>query len=149
MEILIHLENDIAPEGENVLLVYHPSKIFYTAQVGGMACLQKKFEGYALNIGKNCFTKIDTCSHPGGCWTMHERPKEKMNLAKLVDDILKEESAIWGRKFRLQFDFDRFDEFEEAWIPVTITGALNYFDDNDQVYFDGAPGILFTSDNCD
>jgi hypothetical protein len=149
MNVTIQLGNDIVPGGEKALLVYYPSNIFYTAQVGGLACLQNKFEGYALNIGDLYFGKIDTCNHEGGCWTMYKNTEAKMLLAKEVDEILKHESAEWGRKFRLEFDFNRFDEFEEAWIPVTITGVLNYFDDDDQVYFDGTPGILFTSDNCD
>lgn len=149
--ITIQLENHIAPCGEKVLIVPHPTKVAYSAQVGGLACLQKQIEGYAINLGSGFFTRIDTCNHKGGCWTMHKKPDQRLMLAEEVNRIITADtkSPDWDFKFTLSFDFGGIDEFEEAWIPVLISGKLNWFDDSGQVYYDNQPAILFTSDNCD
>lgn len=150
-KITIQLETHIAPTGEKVIVIQRKTGVIYTAQVGGLACLQNSVEGYAINVGSGFFTRIDTCNHKGGCWTMHKEPEAKKQLAEIVDGILRADTLghDWYYKFNLSFDFDRIEDFEEAWIPVLVNGKLNWFDDKDQTYFNNTPAILFTSDNCD
>lgn len=133
--IPISLE-EIAPNGEMVLVIYDDSGVPYTAQVGGMACNHPVIIGHAIFLNRRL--PLDTCCHLGGCYDLHmEHNPHTIELARIVDEILLRETD--KQPIEMRFDFTNGHLFQEAWIPVLVKMNSPEF----------VQGILFTNDNCD
>lgn len=118
------------PEDWMAVVIRHPTGVVYINQSAGVACQQRKVEGYLVPLGSTAFD-VDS-PHPTGdqliaifhdgdkCmwpWTGADVPEDRIErLAGLVAHL-----AFWSHERGLgplELDLSRRDEIAEAWIPV-------------------------------
>jgi uncharacterized protein DUF6210 len=153
------------------LIVLHKTGVFFTDQVGGMACCHPEAEGFVLRVS-DYYKVIDDCKS-GLCWIIPDQScygETKIEKKCRNDDIdaqnkigaeidikfvmLDREEGIgfkdWhGTVINMRFDFDRVNELTEGWWPVKFDMKLNdnnWNDDNSN--YGKFKGILCTG-NCD
>ncbi len=126
------------------LIILSKTGIFYSDQVGGMACLQPTLEGFYYPLWFDIDDKI-ACEK--GCCYMQEN-SNKLNRDLIANEINKQlvketNNAI----INLKFDYERINEMEESLYPVVIDFKYKrdfYNSDNNYSY----KGFLITG-NCD
>ncbi len=104
---------------QTVFLVKYPTGVFYTVQVGGMACLQEKVEGFVIPLGE-FFSEFNTCLY--GCDNILGNTEIQEKLAYDIDVFLKEHTRFWS--YQLFFDYGRIKELKEGFIPVIAIGNI-------------------------
>ena len=128
------------------LIICAPTNIWIDCQVGGHACRHPCVEGFVIDCPKY-WVGIDDCKM--GCYFINDEYKDLQlkvsnNIqkdfeyvqSKLTPEILSTLSP--NENMKLNFDYERLDELQEAWWPVLV-------DWNGQ---NGLKGYL-TGWNCD
>lgn len=103
-----------------MLLIRHATGIRYTNQAGGCFCNQPEDEGYLIPVNIINEKEIFSCFPEGG------RPDQfnKWQRQDIWYAVKKIQVFLGGVWYNLQCDISRFDELQEAWIPVTVNGRI-------------------------
>ncbi len=106
--------------------------------VGGTKRIEKMLEGEIIPIpfGYN----FDSCKF-GGCWEMQRNGNEdsRQRLAERFDLYMKDNAQT---TLSIRFDYSRIDLFEEALIPIILSGTIN-----NNIY-SNIKAFIFTDNNC-
>ncbi len=132
--------NDYKP----YLIILSKTGIFYSDQVGGMACLHPTLEGFYYPLW---FDIDDEIACKKGCMGMQENCN-KLNRDLISNEINKQLVKETNNTIiNLKFDYERINEMEESLYPVVIDFKYKkdfYNSDNNYTY----KGFLITG-NCD
>lgn len=130
--------NNVIHEDHTALIVLAPTRVRYTAQVGGMNCDHPEAEGFLLSLG-SAYNEVDACDY--GC-EYFQQDKEKVRQFAKDFDASTEKYNI---RYKISFDYERINEAKEGWIPVIINGV---FDEQPRLSFNNQKAIIYTG-NCD
>ena len=171
MRIVLDVEDN--ERGSPRIIVSHPTGIFYTEQVGGIACWHPEAEGFVMYLNHDI--DFDDCSAGLCCAPIYENKEERENdkneyrgiresIAKEIDILLngiKFGKIDYGRIFisQLSFNFDKIYEFTEDWWPVKVelsrvlpnvsASGLEYYSDAVHIESKQFEGYLTRGNNCD
>lgn len=105
-----------------VVLIEWPTGVWYSGQVGGIACMHPEVEGFYLPLSEEFWKPLKGISCPASCYG---RP--------IGEELCRKLQAVWPNQEneRLQIYFDPVfcDNGTEAWFPVQIRAhpaALEY-----------------------
>lgn len=133
---MIKIEVDRITE-KTILIISHPTGVFYSAQCGGLRCSHPKYEGFAIGLGSFAVS-LTGCEY--GCQYLPQMPDKQKEFADVFDNYCKEHTQHWV--YKISFDYDRINELQEGWIPVLLNGKM------DEVLFFNTKGII-ANGNCD
>lgn len=125
----------INPEG-TILIVSHPTGVFYESQSGGMSCTHPELEGYVINLG-GFAEDLTGCEY--GCQYLPDMPEKQKQFAEDFNRLC-EVTKDWT--YQISFDYDRISELQEGWIPVKLNGKM------DEIIFNDTKAII-ANGNCD
>lgn len=133
---------ELIGDENTALILRYTTGVFYTAQVGGLGCVQKRVEGFCLNLG-NFMQDFDDCSY--GCAWIQDEKNRKQRLNLFFDLDLELAKQCRGKTFYMTMNYDRIDELEEGWWPIDFFGSLDSFKNHQNHLYKGYLHI----GNCD
>lgn len=136
---MITLGVHVAVPDQTALIIRYDTGVKYKAQCGGLACAHPTLEGFVIGLGE-FMSDFDDCNY--GCCHIPELPVRRLELAKALDERLKEYTKKW--RYQISFDFDRIEETMEGWWPVIVEGTIDDWGSLRGKFW----GILHTG-NCD
>lgn len=116
----ITISVDLVCPDQTVLIISHPSGIFYEAQCGGVGCLHLTYEGFVISLG-SFMENFDDCKY--GCYNIPEMIESRNNLAMNLDVAFQKHRSDYA----IRFDFDRIDQLTEGWWPVVVSGEIDHW----------------------
>lgn len=130
-------------QNDPIVIVEEPTGIQYEGQVGGMACLHPRVEGFLLPLSPEGWKSLEAISCPAACWGA--------SISESLADVI---SAAWPEGFgvvQILFDRERIDSGTECWFPVRIEAPApqETYRNRDLCWLDGKKGWLLMPDNCD
>lgn len=126
-------------KGQSVIIVPQISNAnTYYMLVGGTKRIEKELSGVAIPI--DFAHDFDSCRF-GGCWELQNKDNadNRQRIAELFDKYSKQHCP---KGLFISFDYSRIDLFEEAFIPIVVSGTIG----ND--IYSKVKCILFTNNNC-
>lgn len=103
-----------------ILIVSHPTGVFYTAQTGGVSCNHPECEGFAISLG-SFLEEFDDCDY--GCQYIDRLPEKQKQLADDLNKLFIAHTTGW--RYQITFDYSRLNELQEGWWPVLVKGNLD------------------------
>ncbi len=105
------------------LIIPCTTGVFYLQQCGGTQCLQRQLEGVLVPVNYDYLLKDHSHSLEYRLMSLFEGVNPwriDQGIAAQIQQML--DSTPFTRDIKI--DFGRLDESEEAWLHVTVAGAL-------------------------
>lgn len=136
-----HIEDHLGDFESGLIVENEEHGVWWTAQVGGLACLQNKVKGYFWNI-KDYGQEINDCA--AGYFRIQQHKPYLDECCQMLREYFTANPQVEldGEKMTITLDEDRLDELEEGWWPVNIWLADHSKQD------ESFRGIIYTG-NCD